>query len=97
MAFENATILRGTFEQLKVRYRHTAGVLFLWRKKDTTKLYIQSHPFDDLSKLVESNWSCVFFGTLMVAFRPNLFTHLSHLTLLVHHLHHLLVWILMST
>ena len=61
MAFENATILRGTFEQLKVRYRHTAGVLFLWRKKDTTKLYIQSHPFDDLSKLVESNWSCVFF------------------------------------
>ena len=24
-------------------------------------LYIQSHPFDDLSKMVESNWSCVFF------------------------------------
>ena len=61
MALENATILRGTFEQLKIRYRHTAGVLFLWRKKDTTKVYIQSHPFDDLSKLVESNWSCVFF------------------------------------
>ena len=61
MAFEHATVLRGTFEPLKVRYRQTAGVLFLWRKKDTTKLYIQSHPFDDLSKLVESNWSCVFF------------------------------------
>ena len=61
MAFEHATVLRGTFEPLKVRYRRTAGVLFLWRKKDTTKLYIQSHPFDDLSKLVESNWSCVLF------------------------------------
>ena len=61
MAFEHATILRGTFEPLKVRYRHTAGVLFLWRKKDNTKLYIQSHPFDDLSKLVESTWSCVLF------------------------------------
>ena len=24
-------------------------------------LYIQSHLFDDLSKLAESNWSCVFF------------------------------------
>ena len=61
MAFEHAAILLGTFEPLKVRYRHTAGVLFLWRKKDTTKLYIKSHPFDDLSKLVESNWSCVLF------------------------------------
>ena len=56
-----ATVFRGTFEPLKVRYRQTAGVLFLWRKKDTTKLYTQSHPFDDLSKLVESNWSCVLF------------------------------------
>ena len=61
MAFEHAAILLGTFEPLKVRYRHTAGVLFLWRKKATTKLYIQSHPFDDLSKLVECNWSCVLF------------------------------------
>ena len=61
MAFEHATVLPGTSEPLKVRYRQTAGVLFLWRKKDTTKLYIQSHPFDDLSKLVESNCSCVFF------------------------------------
>ena len=44
------------------------GVLFLWRKKDTTKLYVQSHPFDfdDLSKLVESNWSCVLFCGLSV-------------------------------
>ena len=61
LAFEHAPVLRGTFEPLKVRYRQTAGVLFLWRKKDTTKLYIQSHPFDDLSKLVESNWSCILF------------------------------------
>ena len=61
MAFERATVFRGTFEPLKVRYRQTTGVLFLWRKKDATKLYIQSHPFDDLSKLVESNWSCVPF------------------------------------
>ena len=78
MSFEHATVLRGTFEPLRVRYRHTAGVLSLWRKKDTTKLYIQSHPFDDLSKLVESNWSCVlFFGTLMVACLPNPLNHLS--------------------
>ena len=61
MAFEHATVLRGTLEPLKVRYPQTAGVLFVWRKKDTTKLYIQSHPFDDLSKLVEPNWSCVLF------------------------------------
>ena len=57
MAFEHATVLRGTFEPLKVRYRQSSGVLFLWRKKDTIKLHIQSHPFDNLSKLVESNWS----------------------------------------
>ena len=61
MAFEHATVFRGTFDSLKVRHRQTAGVLFLWRKKDTTKLHIQSHPFDDLSKLVESNWSYVLF------------------------------------
>ena len=94
MAFEHATILRGTFEPLKVRYRQTAGVLFYGVRRIQLSC-ISNHI---LLTTCRSWWSPIgavsFSGTLMVVPHPNLFTHLSHLTLLVHHLHHLLVWIL---
>ena len=59
MSFDNATILHGTFEPLRVRYRQTSGLLFLWRKKDVRQLHVLSHPNVDLSNLMPSQWSCI--------------------------------------
>ena len=46
MPFDNAVILRGSFQSLRVNYRHTNGVLLLWKKKDTSKLFLRHHPKD---------------------------------------------------
>ena len=59
MSFDTATILRGTFEPLRVRYRQTSGLLFMWRKKDTSQLYVLRNPNVDLSSLMPSQWSCI--------------------------------------
>ena len=34
--FDNAIIFRGSFQPLRVEYRHTHGMLLLWKKKDTS-------------------------------------------------------------
>ena len=58
--FDHAVILRGSFQALRVNYRHTHGVLLLWKKKDTSKLFLRHHP-KDLSHLIASQWSAIFF------------------------------------
>ena len=61
MAFDNATVLRGTFNPLRVRYRQTNGVLVLWKKKDVSHVYVLSHPAANTTQLVDSQWSAIFF------------------------------------
>ena len=58
--FDHAVILRGSFQALRVNYRHTNGVLLLWKKKDTPQLFLRHHP-KDLSNLIASQWSAIFF------------------------------------
>ena len=60
MPFDNAVILRGSFQSLRVNYRHTNGVLLLWKKKDASKLFLRHHP-KDLLNLIASQWSAIFF------------------------------------
>ena len=59
MSFDNATILCGTFEPLRVCYRQTSGLLFLRRRKDVGQLYALSHPNVNLSNLMPSQWSFI--------------------------------------
>ena len=58
--FDNATILRGSFQSLRVEYRHTHGVLLLWKKKDTSHVFLRVHP-RDMSQLIASHWSAILF------------------------------------
>ena len=58
--FDNAIIFRGSFEALRVQYRHTNGVLMLWRKKDASQVFLRLHP-KDLSHLIPSQWSAILF------------------------------------
>ena len=58
--FDNAAILRGSFQALRVNYRHTNGKLLLWKKKDTSQLFLRHHP-KDLSNLISSHWSTILF------------------------------------
>ena len=61
MPFENATIMRGSLQPLRVLYRHTTGVLLLWHKRDNTKLQVILYPEVDVSNLIESHYSAVFY------------------------------------
>ena len=58
--FDNAVIFRGSFQPLRVEYRHTHGVLLLWKKKDTSYVFLRLHP-RDLSQLIASHWSAILF------------------------------------
>ena len=58
--FDDAAIFRGSFQSLRVEYRHTHGVLLLWKKKDTSHVFLQVHP-RDLSQLIASHWSAILF------------------------------------
>ena len=42
--FDTAVIFRGSFQSLRVEYRHTHGVLLLWKKKDTSHVFLRVHP-----------------------------------------------------
>ena len=58
--FDNAAIFRGSFPSLRVDYRHTNGVLLLWKKKDTSHVSLRLHP-KDMSQLIASHWSAILF------------------------------------
>ena len=58
--FDNAVIFRGSFQSLRVEYRHTHGVLLLWKKKDMSHVFLRLHP-RDLSQLIASRWSAILF------------------------------------
>ena len=58
--FDNAVIFRGSFQSLRVEYRHTHGVLLLWKKKDASHVFLRVHP-RDLSQLIASHWSAILF------------------------------------
>ena len=58
--FDNAVIFRGSFQSLRVEYRHTHGVLLLWKKKDTPHVFLRVHPRDS-SQLIASHWSAILF------------------------------------
>ena len=65
--FDNAVIFRGSFQSLRVEYRHTHGVLLLWKKKDTSHVFLGVHP-RDLSQLIASHWQQYCFGTMTEVF-----------------------------
>ena len=44
--FDNAFFFRGSFQSLRVDYRHTHGELLLWKKKDTSHVFLRLHPRD---------------------------------------------------
>ena len=54
--FDNAVIVRGSFQALRVTYRHTHGVRLLWKKKDTSHVFLRLHS-RDMSQLIASQWS----------------------------------------
>ena len=54
MPFENATIMRGSLQPLRVQYRHTTGVLLLWHKRDNTKTHLILYPEVDVTNLIEN-------------------------------------------
>ena len=56
--FDNATIFRGSFQSLLVSYRHTNGVLLLWKKKDTSHVFLRLRP-RDMSQLIASQWFAI--------------------------------------
>ena len=58
--FDNAVIFRGSFQSLRVEYRHTHGVLLLWKKKDASHVFLRVHP-RDMSQLIASHWSAILF------------------------------------
>jgi len=58
--FDNAVIVRGSFQALRVTYRHTHGVRLLWKKKDTSHVFLRLHS-RDMSQLIASQWSAVLF------------------------------------
>ena len=58
--FDNAIIFRGSFQSLRVEYRHTHGVLLLWKKKDASHVFLRVHP-RDMSQLIASHWSAILF------------------------------------
>ena len=61
MPFENAAIMLGSLQPLRVLYRHTTGVLLLWHKRDNTKLHLVLYPEVDVTNLIESHYSAVFY------------------------------------
>ena len=61
MPFENATIMRGSLQPLRVQYRHTKGVLLLWRKRDNSKIHLILYPEVDAIYLIEQHYSAVFY------------------------------------
>ena len=58
--FDNSVIFRGSFQSLRVEYRHTHGVLLLWKKKDASHVFLRVHP-RDMSQLIASHWSAILF------------------------------------
>jgi len=58
--FDNAVIFRGSFQSLRADYRHTNGVLLLWKKKDTSHVFLRLYP-KDMSQLIASHWSAILF------------------------------------
>ena len=58
--FDNAVIFRGSFQSLRVNYRNTNGALLLWKKKDTSHVFLRLHP-RDMSQLIASHWSAILF------------------------------------
>ena len=61
MPFENATIMRGSLQPLRVQYRHTTGVLLLWHKRDNTRIHLISYPEVDITTLIEQHYSAVVY------------------------------------
>ena len=61
LPFENATIMRGSLQPLRVQCRHTAGVLLLWRKRDNTKIHLILYPEIDISNLIQQHYRAVIF------------------------------------
>ena len=59
--FDNAVIFRGSFQPLRVEYRHTNGVLLLWKKKDTSHVFLRLHP-RDLSQMIASQSAILFWN-----------------------------------
>jgi hypothetical protein len=60
-------MFRGSFQALRVNYTHTNGVLILWRKKDMSHAFLRLHP-RDISQLIASQWSAIFFGITMARY-----------------------------
>ena len=59
--FENATIMRGSLQPMRVQFRHTTGVLLLWRKRDNTKIHLILFPEVDITNNIQQHYSATFF------------------------------------
>ena len=61
MTFQFAHISRGTFTWLREKIRTAIGVVFLWKKRDPSRLWISESRTLNLDPLIASHWSAVFF------------------------------------
>ena len=60
--FDNAVLVRGSFQALRVTYRHTHGVRLLWKKKDTS--FLRLHPAINCKSMVRP----FVFGTTIAGY-----------------------------